>query len=143
MKTLKEAVADLRVCQRNQNVDGSVAGIWSMELFFCWSLNQGQQHVTIDGIVIFYKLVRPFTSKTYCHNSQLYWKSLQKKNNIEWIVRLIMGSSGTKIQSLWLYRETFLQSHCIAPVTLFQFCEKRELFTSFFFFFFTYLYHQS
>lgn len=56
--------------------------------------------------------------------------NLNRKAKIERIVRGSMGCSGTKIRSLWLQRGMSLQPCCGAPIILFQFCEKRELFTS-------------
>lgn len=107
-----------------------VCGQWSFSSAVLWI--KVEQRLTVAGIFIFYKPVRPITSKPHFHNSQLYWKSQQKKNNIEWIVWLSMGSPDAKMRSLWLYWIMFLQPHCVAPVILFQFCEKRELSTSYF-----------
>lgn len=58
--------------------------------------------------------------------------NLCRKANIEWIVRLSMGSSGAKIRSLCLHRGMSLQPHCGAAVILFRFCGKRELSTCYF-----------
>lgn len=59
-------------------MDGLVAGIWSMELFFVSLWIKVEYYITVDGIFIFYEPVKPITSKTRRNNSHLYWKPQQK-----------------------------------------------------------------
>lgn len=59
-------------------------------------------------------------------------RNLSRTANVDWIVKLSMGSSGAKIRSVWLHGGMSLQPRCGVSVILFQVCEKRELSTSFF-----------
>lgn len=60
------------------NMDGLVAGIWSMELFFVSLWIKVECYITVDRIFIFYEPVKPITSKTRLNKSHLYWKPQQK-----------------------------------------------------------------